>query len=107
VAERDRAAKPVDSIRIGAGRPHPCEYDWSESLVHLEGIEAIDRESGAIEQLARRRYDGREHEHGIVSCQREMRHCGARLEAKTCTTGDLARRIKRCTWSSSGEESSG
>ena len=27
VAERDGAAKPVDSIRIGAGRPHPCEDD--------------------------------------------------------------------------------
>ena len=81
MAERYRAAPPIDAIRIGARVLEPCEHDGREGLVDLEAIDAVERHARALKKLPRRRHDRRQHHHRIVAGEREMRDRRARLKA--------------------------
>ena len=96
MAERDGAAQTIDAGGIGPSLLYPSQYDRSEGFVHLEGVDAIDRQSRALQQLASGRHYGRKHHDGVIAGDREMGDRRARLEAQPSGDRFLGDQDRRC-----------
>src|SRR5690606_15722698 len=82
VTERDRAAPRVELGRVGTEFVGPGERHGRERLVDLVGVDVVDAQTGAGEDLLRGRDRGGEHEDRVVAGDGERVEAGARGQAQ-------------------------
>ena len=107
VAHGDGAAVRVGALEIGARLLRPRQHDGGERLVHLEDIDVVETEAGALEQRLRRRNRTGEHQHRVtpdehrVDDARPSPHAQLRRpflgheQQRARAVGDLRRRAGR------------
>ena len=78
----DRATVRVHLGRIGADLLLPGQHDRRKSLVDLEGVDVVDRQAGAGEEVLGRVDGSGQHQHGIDADEAGVDDAGAGLQTE-------------------------